>query len=907
MAFTVTVPRLGWDMEEAVFVEWLKKEGASVKEGEPLFVIEGDKAVQEVEAIDSGILRIPPDGPKQGQTVKVGAVLGYLVASGEKAPFEGAAASSSAETHRSSDAAAAVVKAKASDDAGVKAVRVAAASGEVAEGPRISPRAARVAAELGVDWTQLKGSGRTGRIREEDVRAAAAAKPARPAAPPTAAARAPVDVGASGKVIPMSPIRKRIADRMAGSAHTTAPVTLTTTADMTRLVAFRAGLKKTYQASGQRVPGPTDLIIKLTAMVLRDHPMLYARWGEDKLIAPEQIDIGMAVDTEAGLLVPVIRNVPSLSIPELARRSGDLIERARSRRLTPDEMQGGVFTVTNLGTFGVEGFTPIINLPECAVLGVGRIVRRPAMVGDRIEPRDEIVLSLTFDHRIVDGGPAARFLDAVRQTVESPEALLGVSEGVAPIMEAAAPSTRRPIPASGDGPDAVIIGAGPGGYVAALRIAAMGGKAVLIEQNCVGGVCLNTGCIPTKALLHVSKIRHELSSMASMGLKVGQTTVDFPEVFAHKDKIVDRLTKGLGTLLQGRGVRVISGRGRLVDPRTAEVESAGGTERVTARNVILATGTVPAPLPGIDIDGTQVMNTDQVLAMQAMPASFLIIGGGPIGVEFATMLAEFGSRVTLVEVMDRILPTVDAEAAKEVAKSLKKRKITLFCGTKVESVERHPDHVTSRLSNGQAIETAAVVVAIGRRTQIAGLGLDEAGVKHDGRYVAIDDRCLTNVAGVYAIGDITGKGPYAHVAYRQGIVAASNIMGIPMTEDYRVVPTVVFSHPELAQVGLGEEAARKAGMSVEVGRFRYQASGAAQAYGEPEGVCTLVAQSGTRRILGATIVGHRSAEVIHEVAVALKAGLTVEQVAETIHAHPSLAEPVFEAADALMGLALHSL
>ena len=902
MAFAIIVPRLGWEMEEAVFVEWLKTDGDSVKEGEPLFVLESDKAVQEVEAIDSGILRISPNGPNQDDIVPVGTLLGYLVEPGEEVSFEpqGAAVP---DVHRAP-----------LSSAGSSSVRSAASpeiphptSPSMAGAPTISPRAARLAAELGVDWTPLKGSGKSGRIREQDIRAAVSQRGADAVAPPETA-MTPGDMGAPDLVSPLGPVRRRIAERMTTSAHTTAPVTLTTTADATNLVKLRARLKATPAAQNETVPSYTDMIAKLTATILCDHPMLNARWGQDKIIQPDDVHIGIAVDTEAGLLVPVIRDAASLSLGQLAARSCDLIERARSRRLSPEEMQGGTFTITNLGSYGVEAFTPIINLPECAILGLGRIRREPAVVGDRIEVRDMMVLSLTFDHRVVDGGPAARFLDAVRHGIEQPDLLEREDTSADRAADRPTPASRRQaISVSEQSREAVIIGAGPGGYVAALRIAAMGGKATLIERGCVGGVCLNTGCIPTKVLLHISKLYHELASAGSMGIEVGQVRLDFAKAIAHKDKVVAGLTKGLNTLLKGRSVNVLAGRGRLIDAQTVGVDSSEGVLRLATQNVILATGTVPASLPGIDIDGEQIMNTDQALAMRALPESVLIIGAGPNGVEFATMLSEFGSDVTLVEAMDRVLPTADAEAAKEVGKSLKKRRVAVYCGTKVDAIERRDDKVLSRLSNGQTVETATVIVAIGRRTQIEDLGLDEAGVQHDGRFIRIDHRCTTSAPGVYAIGDITGKGPYAHVAYRQATVAASNVMGVAMAEDYRVVPTVVFSHPEVAQVGLSEDAARAAGAEVEVGRFRYQASGAAQAFGEPNGFCKLVAEAGTHRVLGATMVGLRAAEVIHEVAVAIKGGMTAHDVADTIHAHPSLAEPVAEATDALLGMPLHSL
>jgi pyruvate dehydrogenase E2 component (dihydrolipoamide acetyltransferase) len=375
MAIPITVPRLGWNMEKGVFMAWLKREGETIRPGEPLFELEGDKAVQEVEALDGGILRLQPDAPRPGDTLPVGAVLGYLLAPGEAPPWEQTAPT------------------------------VARPSIAVATEPAISPRARRIARELGVDWKHLKGSGRTGRIRESDVRAAAP-KPG------------------AGQIIPITPVRRLIAERMLAGTQTTAHVTLTTRADATNLVHLRDQFKVSATSPDAVVPSYTDFIVKLTAAALRKHPMLNASWTQDGIRLSEGIHIGIAVDTEAGLLAPVVRDVPALGLLQVASACSELIEQARSRRLTPEQMQGGTFTITNLGLYGIDAFTPILNLPQCAVLGVGRINREPAVHNDQIVPRDMLTLSLTFDHRIVDGAPAARFLDTLRHYIEQPGPLL---------------------------------------------------------------------------------------------------------------------------------------------------------------------------------------------------------------------------------------------------------------------------------------------------------------------------------------------------------------------------------------------------------------------------------------------------------------------------------------------------
>jgi pyruvate dehydrogenase E2 component (dihydrolipoamide acetyltransferase) len=390
MAIPITVPRLGWNMEQGVFMAWLKKEGETVRPGEPLFELEGDKAVQEVEALDGGILRIPPDAPRPGDTLPVGALLGYLVAPGEAPPWEQEPGKNPSGGRKPPESA-------------LRGLTTPAQSKGLL--PAISPRARRAAGELGVDWKCLKGSGRTGRIRESDVRAASA-KPS------------------SGQIIPITPVRRLIAERMVAGAQTTAPVTLTTRADATNLVHLREQFKASDASPYSVVPSYTDFLLKLTATVLHKHPMLNASWTPDGIRLSEGIHIGIAVDTEAGLMVPVLRDVPALGLRLVAASCRVLIEQARARRLTPEQMQGGTFTITNLGMYGIDAFTPILNLPQCAVLGVGRIHREPAVHNEQIVPRDMLTLSLTFDHRIVDGAPAARFLDTLRQYVEQPGPLL---------------------------------------------------------------------------------------------------------------------------------------------------------------------------------------------------------------------------------------------------------------------------------------------------------------------------------------------------------------------------------------------------------------------------------------------------------------------------------------------------
>lgn len=388
MAIEITVPRLGWSMEEGTFAGWLKQSGDSVSAGEPLFALESDKVTLDVESLDSGILFVPPHSPATGATVVVGQSLGFLLAPGEAAPDA---------SNAGQPAAASLPEAAPAAPGPSVPAQTPTRDGRTP----VTPRARRVAAELGVDTTLLRGSGKGGRIREADVRAAATSLPA------------------EAHAVPITTLRRTIARRMMESRQNTAPVTLTSRADATALVALRNQWK--LKLAPGPAPSYTDILAKLAAIVLQKHPALGGRWEADHIAVPGKAHIGIAVDTPEGLLVPVLRDAASSSLADLARRSRELIAAAQARRLHAEDLAGGTFTITNLGAFGIEAFTPIINFPETAVLGVGAI-RQEAVVlkSGGLAAREQMTLSLTFDHRVVDGAPAARFLYDLVHLIEAP-------------------------------------------------------------------------------------------------------------------------------------------------------------------------------------------------------------------------------------------------------------------------------------------------------------------------------------------------------------------------------------------------------------------------------------------------------------------------------------------------------
>ncbi len=393
-------------MEEGVFAAWLKKEGEKIAVGDPLFSLEGEKSLQDVEALDAGILRIPPASPKPGETVKVGQVIGYIAAENEL--DRPSAQQPAPEVKSQASAAAPVPAAPASDVRASEPRNVAPLSTEKAVRTPSTPRARRAADALQIDLSDVEGTGKGGRIRERDVKASAG----------SASANSRIQESPAASV-PTSTLRRTIAERMTQSLSNTAPVTITTRVDATNLVNLRTELKR---ADGQRpLPSFTDLLLKITAAALLRHPTLGGQWQGESIALPRSIDIGLAVDTEHGLIVPVIRRVPELGLAELAETSRALIAEARARRIKPESLQGAIFTVTNLGSLGIDSFTPIINYPQVAILGIGAIRRVPAIIEDgTIAAQDQMTLSLTFDHRVVDGAPAARFLQSITQGVRNP-------------------------------------------------------------------------------------------------------------------------------------------------------------------------------------------------------------------------------------------------------------------------------------------------------------------------------------------------------------------------------------------------------------------------------------------------------------------------------------------------------
>ncbi|BCR04101.1 dihydrolipoyl dehydrogenase [Desulfuromonas versatilis] len=455
--------------------------------------------------------------------------------------------------------------------------------------------------------------------------------------------------------------------------------------------------------------------------------------------------------------------------------------------------------------------------------------------------------------------------------------------------------------------DLAVIGAGPGGYVAAIRGVQKGAKVCVIEEDKVGGTCLNRGCIPTKALCSTAHTLERIRHAAAHGILVEEPRIDYALVAERKDKIVATLVGGIEQLLKGNGIEVFRGRGSIEGPGRVKIRCKDVVGHIRAKQIILATGSVSARPKALPIDGKNILTSDEILAIKELPKSLLIIGGGYIGCEFASIFGTLGTEVTLVEQLPQLLSYTDRQAVRELEKAFRESGVKVHTGTSVESLEVGDGAVSARLSSGETLNVEKALVAVGRVPNSAGLGLEEAGIKVEKGAVVVDERLRTSLENVYAIGDVTGGIQLAHVASYQAAVAVDNALGGDVRVDYSTVPSVIFTLPEIAQVGLTEEQCKEKGLAYRAGRFAYQASGKALCDGEPRGSVKVLAAEADGRILGAVIAGNEASSLISEISTAMHNGLSVAELAHAIHAHPTLPEMIMEAAEDCEGVAVHKV
>ena len=452
-----------------------------------------------------------------------------------------------------------------------------------------------------------------------------------------------------------------------------------------------------------------------------------------------------------------------------------------------------------------------------------------------------------------------------------------------------------------------IIGGGPGGYVAAIKAAMLGADVTVIEKRRVGGTCLNVGCIPTKALLASSSMLNNIKEAKSFGINIdGEINIDFSSIMSRKDKIVNQLINGIEFLFEKRGINLINGFGKLIDKNNIEVTMEDGSkEIVNADRIILANGSVPVIPEMFPYDGKTVITSDELLSLQELPKSILIIGGGVIGCEIGQFLRTLGTEVTIVEMNEQLLPFEDKDVAKQLQRQFKKDKIKVMTGVGVETCQVIDNQAVATLSNGKQIKSQYALVAVGRKPNLNNSGIKELGIEINKGKIVVNQNLETNIEGIYAIGDLIDTPFLAHVASKEGIVAVENALGKSKVVDYTAVPRCVYTEPEVAAVGKTEKQLDAEGKKYNVGQFDFRALGKAQAIGNFQGFITVIADENDV-IIGASIVGPHATDLLTELSLAIHLKLTTEQVGDVIHAHPTLSEGLMEAIHDVHGECIHS-
>ncbi len=458
--------------------------------------------------------------------------------------------------------------------------------------------------------------------------------------------------------------------------------------------------------------------------------------------------------------------------------------------------------------------------------------------------------------------------------------------------------------------DLIVIGSGPGGYVAGIRAAQLGLEVAVVEKDPkFGGTCLHRGCIPTKALLHTAGLFDEIKKAGSFGVRVGDAEVDLGEAHAYKDKVVAKNAKGIEYLFKKNKVVGVHGVGRVIGPNRVEVGGADGRKTLTTDNILIATGSVPRAIPIAPPDGSRILNSDHILKVAEVPKSLIVLGAGAVGAEFASIFASFGSEVTLVELLPRVLPIEDEDVSKELTRVFRKRGIKVMTGVTIDEVETTGRGVEARLTGegvDGSIEASHLLVAVGRAPVSRGLGLEALGIELDRGYVPVDEFMQTSVPGVYAIGDVVATPWLAHVASAEGILAVEHMAGAGARPlNYALVPSVTYCEPEVGSVGLTEAQARESYEKVTVGKFPMSALAKASIVGKTEGFVKIVRDEEFDELLGVHIIGAHATDLIAEACVAMQLESTTEELFRTIHAHPTLSEAMAEAAHAAVGHAIH--
>ncbi len=870
MVFLLPMPKLGMTMVTGKMLAWLKAEGDSIKKCDIIMEIETDK------------VSIKAESPFEGTLLKIIAPKGTVV------PINNTIALIGKPGEDLTEALKQVEKEKQAAPPPKPSVRARKAEKAKPVGPAgkmlASPRARALAQQYGIDLSTVSGSMPGGEVVEADViKAMAQRQGSRPPPPvklhPDLTIKEDVDVEG---------IRKVIADRMYYSLQSSAQLTLTLDVDMSEAGQFRARVMK---ETGEHI-SYTDVLIFATAAALGKYPKFNASVdpsGEYYSLI-QNINIGIATAADKGLLVPVLRDANKKSLPEIARGARDLTSRTRGDKIGLDELAGGTFTITNLGMFGIDGFTPIVNPPEIAILGVGQITEKPVASKGAVIVHPIMVLSLSFDHRIIDGHEGALFLQELKQTLESGQKLTRLHNRMM-FREVQATQVQAVVKGQLDALT-IVIGCGPAGQAFAERMTELGGKVLVVEKDLLGGTCLNRGCIPVRAIGRTLQLKHEveLAQEKGLGLTVTNSTLDFPQVIAHKNELVQTLRDGLVRSFEGQKIEVIHGSARVIGPNEVEIQTKEGKVRKKAKYLVIATGAHYAALPPIPRTKTVPASSDELLELPEIPSSLLLVGNDYITTTFASIFAELGSKVTILCSTARLLPDFEEDVVDGLIEELGFLDVKVMTNVQVVGVSR--TKVTYKGDKADQSVEAALVANLGNRAgNGADLGLEAIGVPMKDGFITVANGFETGLPSIYAIGDITSS-PWrlSHKASEEGRVLAEVLMGNKLSINYAAIPKIVFSRPMVAAVGTTETQLKARKSPYKVILFPVARNSFAHVFGEIGGMVKILTDPNSAVILGVSIIGIFASEIIAECALAIKERMTLEQLALVPQVHPSIAE-----------------